>query len=95
MAKRKKRAASRIDRKKPTGRKTRAAPKRRPVSRIRTVRKKQSTTKRLSTAKRPTAPKKRRAIEQKEREVDEARKRLLQAEASLAADEIPELTKKE
>jgi hypothetical protein len=46
-------------------------------------------------SKRPTAPKKRRAIEQKEREVDEARKRLLQAEASLAAEEIPELTKKE
>lgn len=56
---------------------------------------KPSTTKRLSTAKRRTSPKKRGAIEEKEREVDEARKRLLQAEASLAAEEIPELTKKE
>jgi hypothetical protein len=95
MAKRKRRTSSRIDRKKRTGRKTRAAAKRRPVSRTRTTRKKQTKDQTAAPAKRPTVTKKRRAIEEKEREVDEARKRLLHAEASLAAEEIPELTKKE
>ena len=97
MAKRKGRTVRRIGRKKLTGRKAGATPKRRPVSGTRTTRKKRSRTKRLSATKRPTAFKKRRAIEEKEREVDEARKRLLHAQALLAAEgnAKKKLTKKE
>jgi hypothetical protein len=47
-----------------------------------------------SVAKSGRTPTKQRSIQEKEREVEEARKRLLHAEASLAAEEIPELTKK-
>jgi hypothetical protein len=58
-----------------------------------TTREKRSGT-RQSVAKSGRTPTKQRSIQEKEREVEEARKRLLHAEASLAAEEIPELTKK-
>jgi hypothetical protein len=98
MAKRKTRTVLRAARKKRGARQNRVAPRRRRVAGSSAAQKIRSAKKRRSPAGRPGAKKKRAAtmpkVRKKEREVDEARVRLMRAQVALAAEELPDRTKK-